>query len=94
MTARAGLPIAGAVDDAPLSAATEGRDAPVAQPRPRAGYLWAMLLPRILWKSGPGMGLLGAPRLQIFPLSSPFGRAPMRIISFITEAAHATRLQA
>lgn len=31
---------------------------------------------------------------KIFPLSSPFCRAPMRIISSITEAAHATRLQA
>ena len=32
------------------------------------------------------MGLPGAPRMQVFPLSYPRGSAPMRIIAFITEA--------
>ena len=54
--AYAGLPMAGPVHDAPLPAATEGRDAPAAQPRPRTGYLWALLLARIY---------------EIFPLSWP-----------------------
>ena len=40
------LPMARPVHDAPLPAATEGRDAPAAPPRPHAGYLWAMLLAR------------------------------------------------
>jgi hypothetical protein len=44
------LPMAGP------SAATEGCDCPAAQPRPRTGYLWAMLLARIY---------------EIFPLSCP-----------------------
>jgi len=32
------------------------------------------------------MGLPGAPRMQVLPLSYPRGSAPMRIIAFITEA--------
>jgi len=31
------------------------------------------------------MGLLGAPRMQVFPLSCPRCGEPMRIIAFVTE---------
>jgi len=48
VTARAGLPVERPVHDTPLQAATEAQEEPDAQPRPRAGYLWAMLLARIL----------------------------------------------
>ncbi|MDQ3776906.1 MAG: hypothetical protein M3461_22430 [Pseudomonadota bacterium] len=62
--------MAGPVHDAPLPAATEGRDAPAsAQPCPRADYLWVMPLARIY---------------QVFPLSCPRGSASMLIIAFIT----------
>ncbi len=47
VTARAGLPVERPVHDTPLQGATEAQDEPDAQPHPRAGYLWAMLLARI-----------------------------------------------
>ena len=48
VTARAGLPVERTVHDTPLPPATEAQDEPDAQPRPRAGYLWTMLLSRVL----------------------------------------------
>jgi hypothetical protein len=53
------------------AAHADARGAPL---EPRSN-LWAALLARILWKPGPRMGLLGVPRRQVFPLSSPRGSA-------------------
>ena len=32
------------------------------------------------------MGLLGAPRMQVFPLRCPRCREPMRLIAFVTDS--------
>jgi hypothetical protein len=38
------------------------------------------------------MGLLGAPRMQLFPLSCPSCSAPMRIIAFVTDVGSIQRI--
>jgi hypothetical protein len=38
------------------------------------------------------MGLLGAPRMQLFPLSCPRCSAPMRIIAFVTDVGAIQRI--
>ena len=76
--------MAGPVHDAPLPAATEGRDAPAAQPRPRTGYLWALLLARIYESQAQGGVCLARPWMQVFPLFCFRCGEPMRIIAFVT----------
>ncbi len=47
-----------------------------------------------LWKPGPRMGLLGAPRMQVFPLLCPRCGQPMRIIAFVTDSGSITHILA
>jgi hypothetical protein len=47
-----------------------------------------------LRKPGPGMGLLGAPRMQTFPLRCPRCGEPMRLIAFVTDSRSITRILA
>jgi hypothetical protein len=70
LTACGGLPMAGPVHDAPLPAATEGRDAPAAQARPPCRLSLDQAARTHLWNPS-----------ALLPRCS----APMRIIAFITE---------
>ena len=71
-TARAGLPNAGPTHDAPLLAATERRDTPAAQPRPRAGYLWARLFGRIYEGRAQGWACAAEGAYRLAPWSNSY----------------------
>jgi hypothetical protein len=96
VTAQAGLPVAGPSSlgraGASLQATTEAREELDTKPHPRASYLWAMLVARIYGSQAQGLGLLGAPRMQVFPLSCPRCGEPMRIIAFVTEVDSIQRI--
>jgi len=72
VTARPDLPVESLVHDTPQPAATEAQDEPDAQPCPRAGSLWAMLLLARTMKASPRDGPAG--RAEDASLPAPLHR--------------------
>jgi hypothetical protein len=51
-----------------------------------------MLPARIDESQAQGWALLGAPRMQVFPLRCPRCEEPMRLIAFLTDSGSTTRI--